>query len=110
MPTLTASAPASISARGSFGGGHVAGDDLYAKFGQFLDAGHGLEHRPRVAARRIDDDQVAAGCNQSLGAVPAVLADRRRGGDAEAAFESPCQALGCFWAFSMSLTVIRPMR
>ena len=84
MPTLTASAPASISALCRVGGGDVAGDDLHA-VGQLLDARHGLEHALRMAVRGIDDDEIAAGRDEPLGALEAVLADRRRRGGAQAA-------------------------
>ena len=43
MPILTASAPASISARGAFGGGDVAGDDLHG-VGRLLDPLDRVEH------------------------------------------------------------------
>ena len=51
MPTLTASAPASISALRAVGGGDVAGDDLHA-VGQLLDPAHRVEHALRSGRAR----------------------------------------------------------
>ena len=84
MPTLMASAPASISALRAFGGGDVAGHDLHG-VGQPLDAADRLEHLARMAVRGIDDDEVDAGLDQPLGALEPLVADGGGGGDAQAA-------------------------
>ena len=47
-----------------------------------------------MAMRGIDDDQVAAGGDQQLGALEALVADRRCGGDAQAALRRPCRRAG----------------
>ena len=61
-----------------------------------------------MAVRGVDDDDVDAGVDQRLGALEAGVADRGRGGDAQAALLVLAGACGCATAFSMSLTVIRP--
>ena len=109
MPTLTASAPASISASVALGGGDVAGDDLdVAK--RLLDVaapprarrGSGRARcRPRARRRPASTQRVT----RSL-AVVGPDADRRRrpaGGPAR-----PWWRSGTGSRFSMSLTVIRP--
>ena len=84
MPTLTASAPASISALRAVGGRDVAGHDAH-RVGELLDARHRVEHALRMAVRGVDDEQVDAGIDQPLGALEAVVADAGGGGDAQAA-------------------------
>jgi hypothetical protein len=60
-----------------------------------------------MAMRGVDDDDIDARIDQTLGALEAALAGwwrrRRAGGPAR-----PWLALGCATAFSMSFTVIRP--
>ena len=107
MPTLMASAPASISALAPSRGRDVAGDHLH-RVGQPLDAADGVEHALRMAVRGVDHDEVdarrrsAARC-ASKPLSPTVVAAATR--------SRPCsslQAFGLATAFSMSLTVIRP--
>ena len=83
MPTLIDVGAGVDQRLGGLGGRHVAGDHLNA-VRQLLDARHRLQHAARMPVRGVDDDQVAAGRHQQLGALEAVLADRRRGGDAQA--------------------------
>ena len=84
MPTLIR-VRAGIDQRARrLGGGDVAGDDL-DRVGQAL---HPLDRRGDlaiVAMRGVDHDQVAFGVDQRLGAREALVADRGRGGDAQAA-------------------------
>ena len=68
----------------AFGGRDVAGHHLHL-VGQPLDAVDGVEHVLRMAVRGVDDDEIDAGLDQPLGAVEALVADRGRGGDAQAA-------------------------
>ena len=82
MPTLTASAPASISALAPSRGGDVAGDHLDA-VRQLLDARHRVEHALRVAVRGVDDDEIDLGVDQPLAPLEAGIADARRRRDAE---------------------------
>ena len=77
MPTLMASAPASISASRAVARRDVAGDHLHG-VGQLLDPGDALQHAHGMAVRRVDDDHVAAGLDQPLGALEAALAGGRR--------------------------------
>ena len=60
--------------------------------------------------RGIDHDHVAARRNQRLGAIMPIFANRRGGGHAQAALTRPWRRCGCLAAFSMSLTVMRPMQ
>ena len=69
---------------GALGGGDVAGNHLH-RVRQALDAGHGVEHAPRMAVRGIDDDEIDAGVDQRLAARIAGFADAGRGGDAQPA-------------------------
>ena len=84
MPTLIASAPASISACAPSRGGDVAGDHL-DRVGELLDPRHRFQHARGMAVRGVDHDEIDAGVDQPLGALEAVLADRGRGGDAQPA-------------------------
>ena len=84
MPTLMASAPASISAFAPFRGRDVAGDDLN-RVRQALDAVNGGEHQLGMAVRGIDDDEIDTGRDQLLGAGKALVADRGRSRDTQAA-------------------------
>ena len=83
MPTLTASAPASISALAPSRGRDVAGDDLHF-VGLKLDPADRVEHALRVAVGSVDHDQVDAGVDQRLGAGEPGIADARRRGHAQA--------------------------
>ena len=83
MPTFTASAPAPISAVVASRGGDVAGDDL-DRVGSSLDPLDGGGDVAIVAVRGVDHDQVAFGVDQRLAALEALVADRGRGGDAQA--------------------------
>jgi hypothetical protein len=97
MPTLIASAPASISACAPSFGRDVAGDHLHG-VGEPLDAVDRFQHARGMAVRGVDHDQIDAGIDQQLGALKAALADRGRGRDAK----PPCaslQAKGCATAF-----------
>ena len=100
---------ASIDQRlGALGRRHVAGHHLHP-VRQPLDARHRLQHALGMAVRRVHHDQVAAGRDQPLGPLEAVLADAGRRSHPQ----PPCsslQASGNFCAFSMSFTVMRPMQ
>ena len=85
MPTLIASAPASTSALRRLGRRDVAGDDL-DRVGQRLHPLDRLGDIGIVAVRGVDDDAIAAGVDQRLGAREAGVADRRRGGHPKPAF------------------------
>jgi hypothetical protein len=73
IPTLTASAPASISVARC----DVTRDHLDA-VGGLLDPADRFQHPAGVAVRGVDHDQVASRRDQVLGALVAVLAHRRR--------------------------------
>ena len=106
MPTLIASAPASMSALRRFAGRDVAGDHL-DRVRELFTRSTALRDFGVVAVRRVDDDAVAARLDQRLGAREAGVADGRRRRDAKPAL----RVLGgvrAATAFSMSLTVIRP--
>ena len=83
MPTLMASAPASISACAPSRGGDIAGDDRDL-VGRALDAPDLLEHVFGMAVRGVDDEAVDAGRHQQFGALETLVADRGRRGDAQA--------------------------
>ena len=63
-------------------GRDVAGDHLRL-VRQPLHRGDGLQHHLRMAVRRVDHDHVAAGREQPLGALEALVADGRRRRDAQ---------------------------
>jgi hypothetical protein len=75
MPTLTASAPASISALAPSRRCHVAGHDAH-RVGQLLGAANGIEHPLRMAMGGVDDQQVHPGIDQALGALEPILTHR----------------------------------
>ena len=108
MPILTASAPASISACAPSARGDVAGHHL-GVVAELLHARHGLEHALRMAVRGVDHDHVDPGVDQHLARAQPVLADAGRRGGAQPALLVLAGA-GNLLAFSMSLTVIRPMQ
>ena len=83
MPTLIASAPASISALVAVGGRDIAGDERDL-VGDALEARDLIEHGLRMAMGGVDDDAVDAGVDQQFGALIALVADGRGGGDAQA--------------------------
>ena len=62
---------------------HVAGDDRDL-VGRPLDAPHLLQDLLGMAVRGVDDEAVDAGRHQELGALEPLVADRGRGGDAQA--------------------------
>ena len=84
MPTLTASAPASISASAASPVAMLPGDHLEVA-GQAGDARDHLEHAARVAVRGVDDEHVGARGDQRLRALDGVGADADRGADAQTA-------------------------
>ena len=84
MPTLMASAPASISALAPSAVATLPATTCTA-FDMPLDAGDGFEHAPGMAVRGIDHDEVDAGLDQALAARIAGFADRGGGGDAQPA-------------------------
>ena len=63
--------------------GDVAGDDRDL-VGRALDAAHLLEHVLGMAVRGVDDEAIDARRHQQFGALEALVADGRRGGDAQA--------------------------
>ncbi len=69
---------------GAISGGDVAGHDAN-RVRQLLDAGDRIENALRMAVRGIDDDQVDAGFDQTLGALEAIIADADGGGGAKTA-------------------------
>ncbi len=83
MPTLIASAPASISALAPSAVATLPGDDRDLVRDP-LDARDLVEHRLRVPVRGIDDDAVDPGVDQQQRAIVAPVADGRGGGDAQA--------------------------
>ena len=50
---------------GAFGGGDIAGDHLH-RIRHALDAGHGVEHAPRMAVRGVDHDEIDSGLDQAF--------------------------------------------
>ena len=84
MPTLTASAPGPDQRPGRLAGGDVAGDDL-DRVGELLDPLDRGGDLAIVAVGGVDDDEVAFGVDQRLGALEALVADRRRRRDPEPA-------------------------
>ena len=68
----------------AFRGRDVAGDDLH-RVRQALDAIDGGEHQLGMTMRGVDDDEIDTGRDQMLGAGKALVADRGRGRDAQAA-------------------------
>ena len=75
IPTFTASAPASIRARGALGGRHVAGDHLDVELP--LDPPDRLDHVLAVAVGRVDDQHVDVGFEQRGDPLVVVDPDRR---------------------------------
>ena len=106
MPTLIASAPASISAFVAVGGRHIARDqrDLVR------DALHPrdlIEHGLRMAVRGVDDDAIDAGVDQHFGALESLSPDV----EAAATRSLPSASLEAWDAaspFPCPLTVTRP--
>ena len=84
MPTLTASAPASISACVPSAVATLPAM-MRTELESFLARVDGVEHALRMAVRGVDDEQVDAGIDQPLGALEAVIADAGGGGDAQPA-------------------------
>ena len=110
MPTLTASAPASISACAPSAVATLPAI-TWVSFDRALDRGDGIEHAPGMAVRGVDDDDVDAGVDQrARRARKPVLADAGGGAARAAGPARPCRRAGWASAFSMSLTVIRPMQ
>ena len=68
---------------GRLGGRDVAGDHLDVE--ARLDRAHHLEHRARVAVRRVDDEDVDLLGDESLRALEGVGADADRGADPQPA-------------------------
>ena len=89
MPTLTASAPASISACVPSAVATLPAR-MRTRVGQLLGPRHRVEHALRMAVRGVDDQKVDAGLDQPLGALETVVADAGRGGDAQ----PPLRVLG----------------
>ena len=84
MPTLIASAPASISALAPSPVATLPAITCTA-LDSVLTRRHRVEHVLRMAVRGIDDDEIDAGVDQRLGALEALVADGGRGGDAQPA-------------------------
>ena len=84
MPTLTASAPASISACAPSAVATLPAITC-TRLESFFTFAHRFEHALGVAVRGIDDDEVDLGIDQPLGAGEAGIADAGRGGDAQPA-------------------------
>ena len=82
MPTLIASAPASISACAPSDGRDIAGDDLHC-IRHALDAVDRGQHVLGMTVRRVDDDEIDTSGDQMLGAGKAFVADGRRRRDAQ---------------------------
>ena len=107
MPTFTASAPASISALQPSPVATLPAMTC-TRLESFFTRSTAIQHRARMAVRRVDHQRVDACIDQRLTerskpASPTV--------DAAATRRRPCsslQAFGLAWLFSMSLTVIRP--
>ena len=84
MPTLMASAPASISALAPSAVAILPATTCTA-FDSRLMRLDRVEHAPRMAVRGVDHDEIDAGLDQPLGALEALVADRGGGGDAQPA-------------------------
>ena len=84
MPTLMASAPASISALAPSLVATLPATTC-TLFDSRLMRVTASSTSARMAVRGIDHDQIDARLDQPLGAVEALVADRGRGGDAQAA-------------------------
>ena len=93
MPTLTASAPASISARAPSAVAMLPAMTWQALLRRFT-ARDRLDHALGMAVGGVDHDDVDLGLEQRLGALSAVGADADRGGDAQAALARPCRRRG----------------
>src|SRR5262245_9908010 len=78
IPTLIASAPASISALAPSPVAMLPATTCTA-----FDARHGVEHRARMAVRGVDDHEIDARRDQPGGAIKPLVADGGRGGDAQ---------------------------
>ena len=76
MPTLIEFGACVDQSSGAFAGRDIAGHHL-DRVRHALDAGHGVEHAPRMTMRGIDHDEIDAGSEQALAARIAGLADRR---------------------------------
>ena len=83
MPTLTASAPASISASGAVGGGDVAGDRPAPQLLRLLMPATASTTPARVAVRGVDDDDVDLRVEQRLRPLEPLRADAGRRADAQ---------------------------
>ena len=93
MPTLTASAPASISASAASPVAMLPATTSNSP-DSALDPRDHLDHAARVAVGRVDDEHVGAGLDQRLGALARVRADADRGADAQPAAAGPWSRAG----------------
>ena len=84
MPTLMASAPASISALAPSAVATLPATTCTA-LERFLIRATASSTSLRMPVRGVDHDQIDAGLDQPLGALIALVADRGGGGDAQAA-------------------------
>ena len=84
MPTLTASAPASISAMRAVVGGDVAGEQVDLREA-LLALADGFEHARGVAMRGVDGERVDAHFDQLGGALQEVAGGADGAGHAQAA-------------------------
>ena len=82
MPTLTASAPASISALAPSAVATLPAI-TWTRLDSFFTRRHRIEHALRMAVGGVDHDQVDVGVDQPLAALEAGIADARRGGGAQ---------------------------
>ena len=89
IPTLIASAPASISARAASAVATLPAT-TWTEFDSCFTRSTAAGDVGVVAVRGVDHDQVAPGVDQRLGALEARVADRRRRGDPQ----PPCRVLG----------------
>ena len=109
-PTLTASAPASMSACAP---SRVATlppmTSMWANARVGLEPADDVEHARGVAVGRVDDEDVDARVAQRVGALPRVAEEADRRADAQAA-RSSFVAWGYFSLLSKSLTVMSPAR
>ena len=107
MPTLIASAPASISALAASAVATLPAT-TWTALDSFLTRSTAARDVGIVAVRGVDDDAVAAGVDQRLGALEARCRRRWSRRRRAAALRASLVANGAATDFSMSLTVIRP--